>query len=282
MRNVMGINKRNVELIKPQSDRKLLAQVDDKLVTKEILKNANIKTAEIYDVCKSFFDIQRFLDNVNKKRSFVLKPSRGYGGNGIEIIRDVEDENWKMSGERIWEKNKQEDYLREILFGIYSMGDKADTAFAEELITPHEAIGVFSNDGLPDIRVIVHKGIPVASMIRVPTKKSKGKANLHSGGFAAAVDIATGDIQDGWFKNKRIKRHPETGETLSDHSIPYWEEILSISKKLIDYFELPYIGVDFTVDRFKGPLILELNARPGLEIQNVIGKGITDLLDGVI
>jgi glutathione synthase/RimK-type ligase-like ATP-grasp enzyme len=37
---------------------------------------------------------------------------------------------------------------------------------------------------------------------------------------------------------------------------------------------LGYVGVDFVLDRNQGPLILELNARPGLAIQMANGNGL--------
>ena len=37
---------------------------------------------------------------------------------------------------------------------------------------------------------------------------------------------------------------------------------------------LGYIGVDFVLDRDHGPMILELNARPGLAIQMANGNGL--------
>lgn len=281
MKKVMGINKRNVELVKPQSDRKILALVDNKLKTKEILENAKISFAEVYEVCNSFFEIDKFIKNVEKQSSFVLKPSRGYGGNGIEIIKSIKDGKWNLSGKRTWDYFEQNDYIREVLYGVYSMGGQSDVAFAEELIFAHDDIKDFSIDGLPDIRIIVHKGTSVAAMMRVPTKESNGKANLHAGGFAAAIDIVTGKIQSGWFKGKKIEAHPESDICLANYKIPFWKEIIKISNSLYSYFKLQYMGVDFTVDREKGPLILELNARPGLEIQNVLGTGILSLLEGM-
>lgn len=279
MKNVMGINKRNVELVKPQSDRKLLALVDDKLKTKDILRDAEISFAKVYEVCSSFFEVDKFIKLVNKYDSFVLKPSRGYGGNGIEIIKEVIDGKWHLSGGRVWDKHEQVDYIREILYGVYSMGDHSDIAFAEELIVAHHEIAPFATDGLPDVRVIIHNGKSVAAMMRVPTKESKGKANLHAGGFATAVDIESGRIRDGWYKGKKITTHPESGITLSDYKVPYWKLIIEISNELQKYFPLKYMGVDFTVDNNAGPLILELNARPGLEIQNVLGEGMLSFLE---
>ena len=45
--------------------------------------------------------------------------------------------------------------------------------------------------------------------------------------------------------------------------------------------ELGYLGVDIVLDRDQGPLILELNARPGLNIQIANRQGLCDRLDAV-
>ena len=39
---------------------------------------------------------------------------------------------------------------------------------------------------------------------------------------------------------------------------------------------LGYLGVDMVIDRDRGPLILEMNARPGLNIQIANGAGLAD------
>lgn len=41
---------------------------------------------------------------------------------------------------------------------------------------------------------------------------------------------------------------------------------------------LNYLGVDVVLDEERGPLVMEVNARPGLEIQNVSGFGLADLM----
>jgi predicted ATP-grasp superfamily ATP-dependent carboligase len=41
---------------------------------------------------------------------------------------------------------------------------------------------------------------------------------------------------------------------------------------------LGYLGVDIVLDRDKGPMLLELNARPGISIQNANRFGLRDRL----
>jgi D-alanine-D-alanine ligase-like ATP-grasp enzyme len=43
--------------------------------------------------------------------------------------------------------------------------------------------------------------------------------------------------------------------------------------------KLGYLGVDIVLDRDKGPLLLELNARPGLSIQIANGAGLVPRLE---
>ncbi|MEE0890795.1 MAG: sugar-transfer associated ATP-grasp domain-containing protein, partial [Succinivibrio sp.] len=44
-------------------------------------------------------------------------------------------------------------------------------------------------------------------------------------------------------------------------------EVLELAASCYDMSGLGYIGTDIVLDRDKGPMLLELNARPGLAIQ---------------
>jgi len=54
--------------------------------------------------------------------------------------------------------------------------------------------------------------------------------------------------------------------------------LLSLAKPSYRAIPLGYLGVDICIDAERGPLVLEVNARPGLEIQNIKNRGIADLL----
>lgn len=280
MNGVVGLNRRNVDLVMGKNRRRFFPLVDDKLKTKKILIREGYGSVPVISRCSSFFEVDSFIKELNVHGGpFVLKPSRGYGGQGILIVKSV-DENgvWDCGSLGLWKLHRQADYIGEILYGIYSMGDDCDVAFAEEFIVAHEGIAAFAQDGLPDIRVIIHDGAPVAAMMRVPTSESEGKANLHAGGCATAVDIKSGITSFGWYHGARVELHPELGFPFAGVQIPHWEEVLRISRELFTHFPLGYMGADFTIDQHQGPVILELNARPGLEIQNVLGKGMSQIL----
>jgi glutathione synthase/RimK-type ligase-like ATP-grasp enzyme len=50
--------------------------------------------------------------------------------------------------------------------------------------------------------------------------------------------------------------------------------LLDIAARCHELTAIGYIGVDLVLDRDRGPLILELNARPGLNIQIANRRGL--------
>jgi alpha-L-glutamate ligase-like protein len=278
--DVLGMNRRNIDYIMELNRRSYYTLVDDKLITKKILNSNRIPTANLIAVCDSFFGIEEFLRKLSVHSCFVIKPSRGSGGNGIVVVREQREGGWRFSNKIIWDQDRQFEHLENILYGTFSLDSIGDTAFAEELIITHPELRYFTDEGLPDIRIIIHHGDPIISMLRVPTRRSHGKANLHAGGFALGINLASGITGYGWYRGRYVHVHPESGVPLTGKNIPFWKEIVTITRRLYEFFPLGYMGVDFSIDAAHGPLILELNARPGLEIQNVAGRGIRSLLQG--
>jgi glutathione synthase/RimK-type ligase-like ATP-grasp enzyme len=66
----------------------------------------------------------------------------------------------------------------------------------------------------------------------------------------------------------------DTGASIVGFEIPHWRRILNMSAACYEAVGLGYLGVDVVLDRDRGPLILELNARPGLNIQIANRKGL--------
>jgi alpha-L-glutamate ligase-like protein len=135
--------------------------------------------------------------------------------------------------------------------------------------------------GVPDIRVIVFKGYPVMAMTRLPTRMSHGKANLHQGAIGAGIDLATGLTFGGVSGNHLVEEHPDTGQRIEGFRVPYWSRIISMAAHCYEAVELGYLGVDIVLDRDLGPLILELNARPGLNIQLANRRGLRSRLEAI-
>jgi alpha-L-glutamate ligase-like protein len=215
-----------------------------------------------------------FLESLAARGAFALKPARGFGGKGIVIVTGNDGSGWRLADGSRWGFDEQVEHIGAICYGVYSIDNAMDAAFAEALIEPHEGLAAFAAAGLPDIRLIIYQGEPRMAMIRAATRRSHGTANLHAGGFAVAVDLATGRTGRGWDGKAALSNHPDTRAPISGIQIPYWDRILSIASGLYEHFPLGYMGADFAIDKKVGPVVLELNARPGLEIQNVNGRGL--------
>ena len=124
-----------------------------------------------------------------------------------------------------------------------------------------------SYEGIPDIRIITLLGYPAMAMLRLPTRISNGKANLHQGAIGVGIDLSTGKTLGGVFHNDTIDTHPDTLQPIAGIQVPYWDKILEIAAGCSELTGLGYLGVDIVLDKEHGPLMLELNARPGLNIQ---------------
>lgn len=266
---VLGISARNLLYIKPYNPRKAIKMADNKIKTKHFLSARDIPVPRLYGVINKNEEVESF-DYNNLPSSFVIKPNLGYGGEGIIPIldRDRETGDWiKASGEKI-SPEQYKSHINDILDGRFSVSGVGDCAFFEQLIISDERIGRFSYKGLPDIRIIVYNLVPVMAMLRIPTKASDGKANLHMGAIGAGIDMAKGTITHVLRGNKIVdEEFKKDPDGLFALKIPYWDEMLYIASKIQLITNLGYLAVDLAIDKTIGPVLLEMNARAGLNVQ---------------
>lgn len=278
---ILGINRRNLDYILAYNPRGLYPRVDNKLITKQICEASGIPIPQTYQVLGSQSDVKRFIREIGEMKDFVAKPACGAGGRGIAVIADRHDEHFITPGGRKIHWTELRYHMSTIVSGLYSLGGQMDSVIVEQRIVNHPALHKVAVGGTPDIRVILFRGVPVMAMVRLPTNASGGRANLHQGAIAAAVDLASGQTYGGVCKNRSIDRHPDTGEQIGGLAIPGWQDVLQGAMRLGDALELGYVGVDFVLDATIGPVVLEANARPGLAIQVAHRFGIRKRLDRV-
>ncbi len=270
---LLGMNRRNGCYILAHNKRKQYPLVDDKLKTKEILELHQIPTPELYFSISGNYELKAIRE-IKFLKEFVVKPARGAEGRGILVIVDKQGKDWKKANGGIITSEDLEYHVSNILAGLYSLGGVDDRAFIEYRVRSHAGFKKLAFQGVPDIRVILYRGIPLMCMLRLPTKESDGKANLHQGAVGAGINMLQGTTVGGVHHDKFVSIHPDTQEPIAGFKIPFWDDILEISCKIYDVFKMGYIGVDFVVDHILGPLILELNARPGLSIQLANHEGL--------
>ncbi len=277
---VYGINRRNLALVYPNNARHDYPYADDKLLAKERFRAHGVPTPETLAICDTLFSVPAVVESLRGRSRFVVKPSNGSGGGGIVVVGEwvPARERWTRAGGGETTPLQLARHLADVVFGAHS-NQLEDRAFVEERVEPHPLFAGLWADGLCDVRVIVLRGRPVMSMIRVPTAESGGRANLHQGGLGIAVDLATGRTHRAVHHGRAVERHPESGAPLLGLELPRWPEVLDAAGRAALSVPLGYLGVDVVVDRTRGPLVLEINARPGLEIQNVNGRGLGPALE---
>lgn len=271
---VLGINSRNAELIATYNSRHLYPLVDDKLKTKKLAREHDIPVPELYGSLSTIHDIHELPSIVAQHQQFVVKPANGSGGDGILVFDGHRGARFRLcTGLQVsWDDLAH--HLANTLNGQYSLGGHPDRVMIEYRVVFDPVFDAVSYLGVPDIRVIVFRGFPVMAMVRLPTRASHGKANLHQGAVGVAIDIATGCTTRGVLNNDVVTQHPDTGAELGGLRVPGWRKIMLMAARCYELTGLGYLGVDIVLDVAKGPLMLELNARPGLNIQIANGEGI--------
>lgn len=265
---ILGRNERYLEYIRENNLRNSIRIADDKILTKRVLKKNGIPVPDKLAVIKNLQDLENYNFELLPK-SFVIKPVHGVRGSGIEIFYNRDKNgNWiKADGSR-WSIDNIKGLCREIIDGKYSLFNEPDIVLIEERIKSHKVFKPYTFKGAPDVRIIVYNKIPIMSYVRIPTKASNGKANLDLGAIGAGIDMAVGKTTNAIIgKSQGIENVPDTNIPLSGLKIPYWDRILRYAIEASRSTELGYGAVDFLIDREKGPVVVELNARPGLSIQ---------------
>ena len=271
---VVGINRRNLLLIYPHNPRRLYPLADDKLLAKEHFAAAEVPTPRTLAVCDGLYAVPRTVEALRDEAHLVVKPASGSGGGGILVLGErLGSGRWRRAGGGEVNAFELQRHLANIVFGVHS-NQLEDRAFVERRVQPHPFFAELWADGLCDVRVITLKGTPILSMVRVPTAESGGRANLHQGGLGIAVDLQTGRTLRALHHGEPVERHPETGRPLVGLQVPCWEDIVAVARRAAAAVPLGYLGVDVVVDETHGPLVLEINVRPGLEIQNVHRAGL--------
>jgi alpha-L-glutamate ligase-like protein len=267
-----------------------------KIRTKRIFAKAGIPVPDIYAKFIRPDSIVRF-NWEGLPDAFALKPNKGLGGEGIVIVKKRalkqikgrlgKHKKIKIEGEWITAQRRRvavDDlklHAMDILEGAYSIRNVPDIAFIEEYVGRHKAFRKYAYRGTPDIRVIVFNKVPVMAMLRLPTKQSRGRANLHQGAIAVGIDIATGITTKAYWKGRYIFHKPGTKRKLHGIKIPKWTKVLEIAVGCQEETDLGYLGADIVLHPEKGPMVLEINYMPGLQIQLANASGLKKRLERV-
>jgi len=268
-RSVLGLNARNLSYLKPSNRRRAIRIADNKLLTKKILHQNGLPVLENHSIIHNVKELKNF-DWATLPSTFTLKPNRGLGGEGILVVYGRKKKppySWIRANKKEVTIRDLEAHILNILEGTFSLTSLPDIAFFEERIKLLKLLKPYTYRGIPDIRIIVYNSVPIMAELRLPTRESNGKANLHLGAIGVGIDMGTGITTTAIQYDHLIEYVPQTRLMLRGIQIPYWEEVLRLSIQAQRVTGIGFLGVDIAIDRDKGPLVLELNARPGLSIQ---------------
>lgn len=286
---ILGINNRVGRYILRHNPRKNYPLVDNKVLTAQRAEAWGIATPENYMVVENYGSLKNLHLKLQQYESFVIKPANGSQGNGIIVFKEIvkEEKNgethiyYRRSNDKLMDIEEVKHHISGILSGLYSLSGHSDTAIIQAKIDKHPIFDQYSYGGIPDIRVIVFEGFPVMSMVRLPTKSSDGKANLHQGAIGAGLNLSNGWTNNAVIRNQVVDTHPDTGHQLMGLKLPFWPEILELAARCYDMVELGYLGADIVLTPDRGPILLELNARPGLGIQIANLAGLVPRLEKI-
>ena len=261
------MNARTLEYVAKSNTRAAIRAANNKLATKQALQKIGVGTPRLFAIVKNRAELKRFRWT-KLPASFVLKPTSASGGGGISVIFGRNKKgNWvKANKTEIFIPDLRRHVL-DILDGNFSSGNIPDSAMFEQRVKIHSVLKPYSVRGIPDIRVLVYNQVPVMAMLRLPTEESGGRANLHAGGVGLGIDLSLGMTTTAVHKGRLIESLPKKRLELSGIKIPHWDEVLLLAIRASQAIGLNYAGVDIAIDRDDGPVVLEINARPGLDIQ---------------
>lgn len=271
---MLNMNRRNVDYIARYNERSAYPLVDNKLKTKLVVAEYGVRTPRLLQVVRQQHEISRFREIAEDLEGFVIKPAKGSGGKGITVITGRDGDDYRKASGASVNASFLQRHLTNILAGLYSLAGTPDVAIVESLVQADPELARYSHQGVPDIRIIVFQGYPVMAMLRLATSASDGKANLHQGAVGVGLDLGSGHSLNAVQFNRPIRLHPDTGHPLEHIRISHWEEILEMAARCYEATGLGYMGVDLVIDAHEGPMLLELNARPGLAIQMANGCGL--------
>jgi alpha-L-glutamate ligase-like protein len=271
---VLSLNERNAQYTLPYNRRACYPLVDDKVLTKRLAMDAGVAVPELYGVIEINRQLRDLPALLAQHPSFVVKPARGSQGDGIIVVTGRTRSLFRVADGSFLDEDEMTFHISNILSGIYSLGGQTDKALIEYRVRFDPAFEAITYRGVPDVRIIVFLGVPVMAMVRLPTRISGGKANLHQGALGAGIDIASGRTLTAVWGTSIVEEHPDTGNPVAGVTIPRWDTLLELGARSYELTGLGYQGIDIVLDREKGPLILELNARPGLAIQMANREGL--------
>ena len=134
---VLGMNRRNIGHIYAKNRRRDYPLVDDKELSRQLLSKHGLPHVTLRANCTSILELDLLGECLDDPRPLVVKPARGFGGNGILVLDEPDaDDVRRTPGGTRWDRASIFLRAQEILFGVFSMDGQPDHLLVEERIYP--------------------------------------------------------------------------------------------------------------------------------------------------
>ena len=256
------------------------AWADDKTLVKARLREHDLPVPPTHAVASSVEDIGAAWETVRSLDRFVVKPTRGRGGRGILALQralDRGDEYWRTPSGRRMTPTQIQRYMADLV----SEGAVSGSVIMEYQVMADAAFHQIYPRSLSALRVVMHDGTPVGAIARIPTDASDRGVNLDLGVLEADINLRSGVMAAAYDGDGYLAEHPDTYASIEGVKIKNWDTILDICTRTADVVPLTDFGVDLVIDADKGPMIMEIDVPPGLDIENVTQQGLRRILDDV-
>lgn len=190
--------------------------------------------------------------SINK---LIIKPVSGRCGRNVNIITSEHHQYRIFNG---------------TTYQSLSSFSLTEDFLIQEYIEQHNKISAIFPISLNTIRVVtfltsVNFPIILGTYIRFGRGASIVD-NVNQGGIAVGIDKHSGLLMKFAYNSKgmRFCNHPDTGFVFHQFKLPFWDDIVAVSKKTqlaVPFYRL--IGLDIAIGE-RGPVVIEINANPDI------------------
>ncbi|BCO11428.1 hypothetical protein GEOBRER4_n2474 [Citrifermentans bremense] len=231
---------------------------ENKIICYELCKNSEFPIPRQYGVIypqEAYRDRIRLFMKESDGGKIIIKVYDGMGGKGIVVAyRD---------GHEVFVKRKS-------VVCTLDEFELNHPAIVQDYVRQHPSLEAYS-PSCNTVRVVTllkrdcSDVLIIGAFIRFGVGASDID-NLSSGGIAAGVDVASGGVFDTAvdYAGNVYSQHPVSTLCFKGLSIPYWEQLVVLSKKI--QWQFPFhklLGLDICITD-SGPVLIEINSEPDM------------------
>ena len=241
-----------------------------------------LPTPEILAVYESGKQVSSFGDSESlPKINLFMKELSGGMGYGIKKFNYKNGIYFDSNGET-YSGNELRQFFKD-----YSLN--SHPILIQKVLKNHDSWKEFTGGGLATCRVVTGKSsqssediVPFFATFKMPVQNLYVD-NFSKGSVASPIDLKTGMMgvavsslpQKGKF---RFEHHPDTGCKIKGEILPFWQEVIELSKKVHHHFKTIDIGWDIALTE-EGLTILEGNVEWGSDV--IEGPGSIPIADTI-